>query len=174
MLQGHSGIVFCLCRTAAGSLVSGSSDRTLRVWNCDTGEELQELRGHTSNVNCLCQASAELLASGSLDKTVRLWDLTSWTTVRVLEGLTAHVSSLCLLAPNHLAAADGNGRLCVWCVDSGEPVHELKSAHSNTIRALTVAKVRGEHMLCSGSSDSTLKALAAAGGGKGMRAEEMS
>ncbi|CAE7867460.1 unnamed protein product, partial [Symbiodinium sp. KB8] len=157
VLQGHSGIVFCLCRTAAGSLVSGSSDRTLRVWNCDTGEELQELRGHTSNVNCLCQASAELLASGSLDKTVRLWDLTSWTTVRVLEGLTAHVSSLCLLAPNHLAAADGNGRLCVWCVDSGEPVHELKSAHSNTIRALTVAKVRGEHMLCSGSSDSTLK-----------------
>ena len=99
----------------------------------------------------------ELLASSSFDKTVRLWDLTSWTTVRVLEGLTACVWSLCLLAPDHLAAGDENGRLRVWCVDSGEKLLDVKSAHSGSIPALTAAKVRGENVLCSGSIDSTLK-----------------
>ncbi|CAE7876680.1 unnamed protein product, partial [Symbiodinium necroappetens] len=174
VLKGHSNWVRCLCRTSAGSLVSGSDDETLRVWKSDTGEEVRELRGHTNYVNCLCQASPELLASGSADRTVRLWDLASWTTVRVLEGLTGRVSSLCLLAPNHLAAADREGRLIVWAVESGEPVHEIKSAHSKEIGALTVATVRGGHVLCSGSEDSTLKLWQLQAGGKGMRAEAMS
>ena len=94
--------------------------------------------------------------------------------MRVLEGLTSYVSSLCLLAPNHLAAADAKGRLVVWAVESGEPVHEIKSAHSKTIRALMVTKVGGEHVLCSGSEDSTLKLWQLQAGGKGMRAEAMS
>ncbi|CAE7708352.1 unnamed protein product [Symbiodinium sp. CCMP2456] len=156
-LQGHTSTVHCLCLTSAGILVSGSHDTTLRVWNSDTGEELQVLQGHTDWVLCLCQASAELLASGSRDATVRLWDLASWTTVRILEGLTGWVHSLCLLAPNHVAAADAKGRLRVWCGESGEPVHEIKQAHSKGIPALTVAKVQGEPVLCSGSLDSTLK-----------------
>ncbi|CAE7634041.1 unnamed protein product [Symbiodinium sp. CCMP2456] len=155
-LQGHTSAVRCLCLTSAGILVSGSDDRTLRVWNSDTGEELQVLPGHTFWVLCLCQASAELLASGSNDNTVRLWDLTSWTTVRILEGHTGRVYSLCLLAPNYLAAG-GHGRLQVWRVESGEPLHEIEKAHSDGIQALTVAKVRGEPVLCSGSLDSTLK-----------------
>ena len=77
--------------------------------------------------------------------------------MRVLEGLSGSVSSLCLLAPNHLAAADSEGRLIVWAVQSGEKVHDVQSAHSKAITALTMAKVRGEHVLCSGSEDSTLK-----------------
>ncbi|CAE7721494.1 unnamed protein product [Symbiodinium sp. CCMP2592] len=157
VLQGHTDWVRCVCLTTSGNLVSGSDDKTLRVWNPETGEEQQELRGHTHYVRCLCQASPELLASGSADQTVRFWSLSTWTTVRVLEGLTSFVSSLCLLAPNHLAAADGNGRLRVWAVQSGEPLHILKGAHSKEIRALVMAKVRGEHVLCSGSEDSTLK-----------------
>ncbi|CAE7228629.1 unnamed protein product, partial [Symbiodinium necroappetens] len=167
VLRGHAGFVSCLCRTTAGSLVSGSSDATLRVWDSDTGAELQEMRGHTDVVICLCEASAELLASGSVDNTVRLWDLTSWTTVRVLEGFEVSVYSLCLLAPNHVAAGDKDGRLIVWAVQSGEKVHDVKRAHRARIYALTVTKVRGEHVLCSGSEDLTLKLWQLQAGGKG-------
>ena len=166
VLQGHSDYVRCLCRSTDGSLVSGSDDRTLRVWDSDTGKELQTLRGHADSVRCLCQASADILASGSDDKTVRLWDLTSWAAVRVLEGLKGYVLSLCLLAPNHLAAADQEGRLLVWCVESGELVHDVKKAHSKEIGALTVTKLRGEPVLCSGGSDSTLKLWQLQAGGK--------
>ncbi|CAE7515745.1 unnamed protein product [Symbiodinium sp. CCMP2592] len=167
VLRGHSQLVLCLCLTTTGSLVSGSG--TLLVWNPDTGEEQHELRGHTSWVRCLCQASPELLASGSDDTTVRLWSLSTWTMVRVLEGLTGFVSSLCLLAPKHLAAADGNGRLRVWSVQSGEPVHDIQKAHGKEIRALVMAKVRGERILCSGSDDSTLKLWQLQALGEGFR-----
>ncbi|CAE7649093.1 unnamed protein product [Symbiodinium sp. CCMP2456] len=154
---GHTGFVRCCCLTTAGSLVSGSDDETLRVWRPENGEALQVLRGHTGRVFCLCQSSAELLASCSDDKTVRLWHLTTWTAMRVLEGLTTAALSLCLLAPSHLAAGDRTGRLLVWSVTSGEMVHEIQNAHSKEIGALMMTKVDGEHMLCSGCLDSTLK-----------------
>ncbi|CAE7721508.1 unnamed protein product [Symbiodinium sp. CCMP2592] len=157
VLQGHTDWVMCLCLTTIGSLVSGSDDKTLREWSPATGEEQHVLRGHTSSVKCLCEASPELLASGSGDSTVRLWSLSTWAAVRVLEGLTGFVFSLCLLAPNHLAAAHEGGRLRIWSVQSGEPLHHIKQAHGKEIRALAMAKVRGEHVLCSGSIDSTLK-----------------
>ncbi|CAE7485487.1 unnamed protein product [Symbiodinium sp. CCMP2592] len=153
VLQGHTSEVLCLCITTTGSLVSGSGDKTLRAWNPETGEELHELRGHAN----LCQASPELLASGGSDQTVRLWSLSTWAAVRVLEGLTGWVFSLCLLAPNHLAAADSRGRLRVWSVQSGEPLHDIQKAHTREIPALVMMKVRGEPVLCSGSTDSTLK-----------------
>ena len=155
VLQGHSDYVRCLCRSTAGSLVSGS--RRHDPPRVEPGHRRGAPGAAWPQTEVVSSASARPLPSSWPDTTVRLWDLTSWTAVRVLEGLSGSVSSLCLLAPNHLAAADSEGRLIVWAVQSGEKVHDVQSAHSKAITALTMAKVRGEHVLCSGSEDSTLK-----------------
>lgn len=34
-------------------VISGSTDRTLKVWNADTGECVHTLYGHTSTVRCM-------------------------------------------------------------------------------------------------------------------------
>ena len=34
-------------------IVSGSTDRTLKVWNADTGSCQHTLHGHTSTVRCM-------------------------------------------------------------------------------------------------------------------------
>jgi len=40
-----------VCTLANGRIVSGSDDKTVRVWNADTGECDRVLEGH-SNVRC--------------------------------------------------------------------------------------------------------------------------
>lgn len=58
------------------SLTPCSSDKSLRLWDAKTGEELALLEGHLDAVVCVAVAADGVrAASASLDKTVRSWDL---------------------------------------------------------------------------------------------------
>jgi WD40 repeat protein len=57
------------------TVVSGSSDRTVRLWDAATGKERQKLEGHDYSVRAVAfSPDGKTVASGSDDKTVRLWD----------------------------------------------------------------------------------------------------
>lgn len=51
-LTGHTGGVWS-SQMAGSIIISGSTDRTLRVWDIDTGACTQILSGHTSTVRCM-------------------------------------------------------------------------------------------------------------------------
>ena len=54
-------------------LASGGSDRTIRLWEVQTGRSLGTLEGHSGNVFSVAWSSdGKMLASGSVDRTVRL------------------------------------------------------------------------------------------------------
>ena len=74
-LSGHSGTVFAL--SASDALVaSGGVDRTVKVWDVESGNCAHTLRGHTAWVSSLAlSASARVVVSGSWDGTVRVWSL---------------------------------------------------------------------------------------------------
>ena len=56
--------------------VSGSADRTLRVWDIDTGELLKVFRGHKDEITALAVSSdGEVCYTASKDGTVRSWFL---------------------------------------------------------------------------------------------------
>jgi WD40 repeat protein len=58
--------------------LSGSDDRTLRLWDLDSGQCLRTLRGHSDSVRALAVLEGGCRAlSGSDDSTLRLWDLDS-------------------------------------------------------------------------------------------------
>lgn len=69
------------------TIVSGSDDAIVRVWDVASGEILKVLEGHTDSIACVAlSANGSIIASGSNDLTIRLWDLTSGETLAVLEG----------------------------------------------------------------------------------------
>jgi hypothetical protein len=57
-------------------LASGSTDRTIRLWDVATGQELRTLTGHEDRVtSVLFSPNGKTLASASDDETVKLWQV---------------------------------------------------------------------------------------------------
>ena len=78
-LAGHSSAVNSVAVSADGQLiVSGSWDRTVKLWAAGSGECLRTLAGHNSDVHSVAvSADTQLIVSGSVDMTVKLWGPTS-------------------------------------------------------------------------------------------------
>ncbi|KAI5121589.1 hypothetical protein M0805_009460 [Coniferiporia weirii] len=92
-IAGHTDSVYCL-EFDARRLVTGSRDRTIKVWDLHTGQLRATLRGHAGSVLCLkfdktamahvdsgedpgtsAGKSDGFMVSGSSDCTVLVWDL---------------------------------------------------------------------------------------------------
>jgi WD domain, G-beta repeat len=72
--------------------VSGNDDKTVRVWDAATGQQVGDpLTGHTAPVESVAfSPDGTRIASGSFDKTVRLWDAA--TGHQLGDPLTSHVA----------------------------------------------------------------------------------
>ncbi|MBW8483161.1 WD40 repeat domain-containing protein, partial [Actinomadura parmotrematis] len=59
-------------------LATGGDDRTVRIWDPETGTALNVLHGHNGLVNAVCAYTTPdgqpRLATGGSDHTVRIWD----------------------------------------------------------------------------------------------------
>ena len=83
------------------SVVSGSNDKTVRVWELESGRLLRTLKGHTSRVNSVSVTpDGQSIISGSDDKTVRVRELDSGRLLRTLEG---HAGPVYSVAVHHVS-----------------------------------------------------------------------
>jgi len=76
-LAGHEDMVTSVVVSPDASvIVSGSLDRSVRIWDVQTGTEaLPPLLGHGDWIRSVAISSdGRVIASGSVDRTVRLWD----------------------------------------------------------------------------------------------------
>ena len=149
-LAGHRHAVRALAAHGK-TLVSGSYDCTVRVWNMLTGECKHRLAGHTQKVySVVYDHQRQQCASGSMDGTVRLWSTESGECKATLEG---HSSLVGLLGLSHRAivSAAADSTLRIWNPTTGECQHTL-TAHSGAITCFQ----HDEYKVISGS-DGTLK-----------------
>ncbi|WP_225826530.1 WD40 repeat domain-containing protein [Streptomyces naphthomycinicus] len=144
-LTGHQGWVWAVCglpATPDGGIAEGTllascgDDRTVRVWDLRTGEQVgAPLTGHTSTVFCVCvlpdpdHPGHSLLASAGSDGVVRTWDPA--TREEVGEPITGYPGSLLTVCavPGHgddgrtlLATTGYDGTIVLWDPATREPV----------------------------------------------------
>jgi hypothetical protein len=83
-LEGHSSLVKCCDFSPDWKLiVSASSDRTLRIWDAQSGEMRRMLEGHSGGVNgCAFSPDGKLIVSASDDNTQIHSEMQSRTRLR--------------------------------------------------------------------------------------------
>ncbi|MBD3885445.1 serine/threonine protein kinase [Phormidium tenue FACHB-886] len=156
-LDGHSSFINALAISPDGkTLISGSADQTIKVWDAATGAELKTLSGHTSFINALAiSPDGKTLASGSADLTVRIWDLASGSLLATLSGHKGFVNALHFSPDGQtLASGSADKTIKLWELATGKELRTL-NGHTGFINSLDISPAG--QTLVSGSTDQTIK-----------------
>jgi WD40 repeat protein len=80
-LRGHSKYINSVAFSGDGSqLVSGSDDKTVRLWSVASGKLLKTIEGHSDIVESVAfHPNGKQVASCSGRKTVRIWTVCEWS-----------------------------------------------------------------------------------------------
>ncbi|KWU43225.1 WD40 repeat-like protein [Rhodotorula sp. JG-1b] len=140
VLSGHTDSITCLQvaedlpHPSFPVLMTGSWDRSVRIWNLETGKEVGILRGHTRGVRAL-QFDALKLVTGSMDSTLKIWN---WRTGECMRTLRGHRDAvICLTYDKQLlVSGSGDSTIRVWDFGTGE-VYSLRG-HSEWVNSVAL------------------------------------
>ncbi|RYR52566.1 hypothetical protein Ahy_A06g027464 isoform B [Arachis hypogaea] len=95
--KGHKESVYALAMNEGGTLlVSGGTEKVVRVWDSRSGSKALKLKGHTDNIRALLlDSSGRYCLSGSSDSMIRLWDIGQQ---RCVHSYAVHTDSVWALA----------------------------------------------------------------------------
>jgi WD40 repeat protein len=163
-IRAHSQAVSAIAITNNGqTIVSGSDDGTIKVWNLRTGTLMRTLRGHSDSIVSLAispNGQTLATASGLNDQSVKLWDLRTGRLIRTIKQPDWFVKSVAF-SPDSKTLALG-----IWNTAASKPEVEVlniktgKSIYSfqgSSQSNLTVAFSPDGKTLASGNEDSTIQ-----------------
>jgi len=128
-LTGHTKGVNCVEYAPTGEkpyLISGSDDRTVRIWDYQTKQCIQTLSGHTNNVSsALFHATLPIIFTGSEDGTVRIWYAATYRLEATLNYSLERVWSIAVIRGSNAAAIGYDEGTVVIKLGSEEPVASM-------------------------------------------------
>ena len=137
-------------------LVSAGMDKTIKIWNPQTGQLLKTFTGHTKQVIAASFVKGKNhIVSVSEDLSVRLWDM---TTGQQIYSKTEHTKAIRGLAISKegkfIATAGGDRKILIWEAESGKVIHRI-DAHDDWVRSLAISP--DNKTLASGGDDKKVK-----------------
>ena len=165
VLVGHVGAVLAVCAVTVGKqvlLASAGNDRSVRIWDPATGEELRRLAGNAGAVLDVCAVSIdgrEMLASAGDDRSVRIWDPATGQQLRQLDGHASRVNGVCAVSidGHEMLASAGNDRsVRIWDPATGEELRRL-AGNAGAVLDVCAVSIDGREMLASAGDDRSVR-----------------
>jgi WD40 repeat protein len=140
-------------------IVSGSEDKTLRLWDVKTGQTIgQPMQGHENGVTSVAfSPDGSRIVSGSYDQTLRLWD--ARTGQPIGPPIRGHEDSVTSVAfspdGGRLASGGQDSVMRLWDAKTGRSIGQPLKGHDGPV--LSIAFSPDGTRLVSGSDDNTLR-----------------
>ncbi|KAG2194932.1 hypothetical protein INT46_007132 [Mucor plumbeus] len=153
-LTGHDDSVYCLVWVGPNLIVSGSRDRSIKLWNLSKQKDALILTKthHDGSVLCL-RASSDMtwMVSGSSDSTCLIWSLPDFEPKNRLIGHAGGVLDICIV-DDMIVSSSRDSTIRVWDKNQGTEIRRLVG-HAGPVNAL------GSYggLVVSASGDTTLK-----------------
>ena len=163
--RGHSAYVNAVTWSPDGIYIaSGSSDKTVQVWDASRGGIITTYHGHAGDVNAVAWSpDGTCIASGSYDRTVQVWDVGDGGYMHTYRGHSYAVRTVAW-SPDGTCIASGSfdRTVQVWDAVNGGHVYTYRG-HASVVD--TVAWSPDSRRIASGSSDGTVQVWDAVNGG---------
>ena len=154
----HDNIIYALTYSHNGQvLISGSADKTIRIWNSATGQLKSTLNGHTDSILTLAITSCDrYLITGSADKSIRVWDLTTvFATPETLNGHLDWVTTIAITPDGkYLVSGSRDKTVKIWCLKTKKVVLTISG---NLDAIWSVAISPDSKIIASSSLNSTVQ-----------------
>lgn len=152
-----------------GILASGSNDKTVKLWDWQTGNCISSLQGHTDFIYGIAfSPDGQILASASTDSSVRLWNVSTSQCFQILLGHKDWVYTVAFHPQAKiLASGSADSTVKLWDITTGQCL-QTSNAHSDKIlgiswspdgQILATASADRSVKLWDGSTGSHLKTL---------------
>ncbi len=138
------------------TVVTGGGDRTIKVWNGQTGSLEQTLSGHEETIKTLAiSADGNTIVSGGNDRGIKIWNRRTGKLERTLEGHEEEVNSIALsLYGDILVSGGGDRKIRVWNRRTGKLERTLEG-HEEEIKSVAVSA--DGNTIVSGGQDKEVK-----------------
>ncbi len=156
-LIGHNDSVQSVDITPDGRIaVSGSNDKTIRVWDIKSLICLRILVGHTDTVNSVkLTPDGRMAVSGSSDKTLRVWNLENWNCLRIISGHTDAIMGVSITPDGRRAVSVSLDKsLRIWDLKNGHCIRKLVG-HTDRVHCVDITP--DGRKAVSGGADKSVK-----------------
>ena len=161
-LLGHEGPITALAFSPDNArVVSGSADKTARIWTLADSKEVAKYAAHTNTVTAVAfSANGQQIVSGAADNSLKLWNAADAVEQKNFAGHTGAITGVLLHPNGQVVSASADQTIRFWNPADGAQVRAITHGQPVTSMALT----RDGNKLAATGSDNNVKLYNAADG----------
>lgn len=155
--EAHSDTVMGIEFSRDGKrLVSGGADKFVRIFDVETGAQLEALEGHTHHVlDVSWKADGSLLASAGADNTIKVWNAATGEQARTIRNTNKEVTAISFIGVGeNLVSCAGDAAIRFHRASNGQNYRNFEGARDFVFAA---AASRDESLVIAGGADGVLR-----------------